>query len=57
LGDEVSGTICPGWPWTGILQISASQAARIIGWATSAWLDVTLINSFCERRIFGAQRE
>jgi hypothetical protein len=24
-------TICPGWPWTTILPISASQVARILG--------------------------
>jgi hypothetical protein len=27
--DRVSWTICPGWPWTVILLISASQVARI----------------------------
>jgi hypothetical protein len=26
-----SRTICPGWPWTTILQISPSQVARITG--------------------------
>jgi hypothetical protein len=29
--DGVSQTICLCWPWTAILQISASQAARIVG--------------------------
>jgi hypothetical protein len=29
--DEVSWTICPGWPQTAILLISASQVARITG--------------------------
>jgi hypothetical protein len=27
--DRGSQTICPGWPWTSILLISASQVARI----------------------------
>jgi hypothetical protein len=30
-GDRVSGTSSPGWPWTSILWISASQVARITG--------------------------
>jgi hypothetical protein len=30
-GDGVSWTIYPGWPWTLILPISASQVARITG--------------------------
>jgi hypothetical protein len=30
-GDRVSQTICPGWPQTSYLQISASQVARITG--------------------------
>jgi hypothetical protein len=34
-GDGVSWTICPGWPCTAILPMSASQAARITG--TSHW--------------------
>jgi hypothetical protein len=29
--DGVLRTVCPGWPWTLILPISASQAARITG--------------------------
>jgi hypothetical protein len=29
--DMVSGTICPGWFWTAVFQISASQVARITG--------------------------
>jgi hypothetical protein len=29
--DGVSQVICPGWPWTMILQTSASQIARITG--------------------------
>jgi hypothetical protein len=33
----VSWTVFPGWPWIAILLISASQVARIIAWATSAW--------------------
>jgi hypothetical protein len=27
----VSQTVCPGWPWTTILLVSASQVTRIIG--------------------------
>jgi hypothetical protein len=34
----ISQTIYPGWPWTVILPISASQVARIKAWATSAQL-------------------
>jgi hypothetical protein len=30
-GDQVSGTICLGWPPTMILLISAFQVARMIG--------------------------
>jgi hypothetical protein len=29
-GEGISRTICPGWPQTNILLISASQVARII---------------------------
>jgi hypothetical protein len=35
-GDGVCWTICPGWPWTVILPISASQIPRITVWSTSA---------------------
>jgi hypothetical protein len=35
----VSWTICPGWPWTVILLLSASQVARITDLATSVWLE------------------
>jgi hypothetical protein len=37
----VSQTICPGWPQTLILQISASQVVRWQVWATSIWLHFT----------------
>jgi hypothetical protein len=30
-GDEVLGTVCPGWPQTTFLLLSASQVARITG--------------------------
>jgi hypothetical protein len=30
-GNRVSQTICPGWPRTAILQVSASQVLRITG--------------------------
>jgi hypothetical protein len=33
---EVSQTIFPGWSQAPILPISASQVARIQGWATGA---------------------
>jgi hypothetical protein len=31
LGDGVLQTICPGWPQTSILPLSASQVTRITG--------------------------
>jgi hypothetical protein len=36
--DVVSQTFCPGWLWTMILPISASQAARITRLSHHAWL-------------------
>jgi hypothetical protein len=37
-GVGIPWTICPGWPWTTILPISASQIARIIGMSHWSWL-------------------
>jgi hypothetical protein len=39
-GDEVSQTICPGWPQTSILPISASQVARITGVSHRHWFRI-----------------
>jgi hypothetical protein len=41
-GDGDSRTICPGWPQTLILTISASQVARIIG--VSHWHPAKLLS-------------
>jgi hypothetical protein len=40
-----SQTICPGWPWTMILPILASQVDRIIVWATGTWLSSLFLAS------------
>jgi hypothetical protein len=39
-GDGVLRTICPRWPQTTILPISASQTARITSVSHSAWLSL-----------------
>jgi hypothetical protein len=41
-------TICPGWPWTMILLISASQITRIIGRSHQHWQCI----GFCENLCF-----
>jgi hypothetical protein len=44
---------CPGWPWTAIFLISASQIARITGVSHSTWFSIiipsfiSLISNLC----------
>jgi hypothetical protein len=45
LGDQVVWTICPGWPQTLILLISASQAARVIGVSHRHWLGPLILRT------------
>jgi hypothetical protein len=37
-GDGFLVTVCPGWPWTSIFCISATQVDKIKAWTTSTWL-------------------
>jgi hypothetical protein len=43
-GDEGSRTRCPGWPWTTIFQISASQVASIISMSHWHWAENEIIS-------------
>jgi hypothetical protein len=40
--DGVSWIFCTGWPWTAILQVSASWVARITDLSHHSWLEIIL---------------
>jgi hypothetical protein len=45
-GGGILWTICPGWPWTEILPISASQVARITDINHSAQVSISVFSFF-----------
>jgi hypothetical protein len=55
-GDRVLWTICLGWPWALILQISASQVARIIGMSQWYLAEVPIFADCQLWIVFGSQK-